>query len=295
MGMEVLRTILFSLLGLCLIALSFAVGGFVAKKTKVEPVVRTVSQVPAENRAAAASLVEAALASRFAGRPSEALSLLMEARREDPTMRGLDYQIGLTHLALGEFDEAEAAAAGSLARGEEVSNVQTLSAAVLMARAVAAGSVEASRSAVLDRLAAARAADPLSPAPQYVMGEFHRALGEPEAAVEAYRKALQRVAQSDGVIISTVKAGLSGLRLNQKTSGPPLSTPSVAGVSPPEQLFFAAADALLRGDQQAALVFLREAQGRVSDPVYKALLQDSFFQDYLPSRSLELQSTPPQG
>jgi hypothetical protein len=60
-------------------------------------------------------------------------------------------------------------------------------------------------------------------------------------------------------------------------------------------LFFAAADALLRGDQQAALGFLREAQGRVSDPVYKALLQDSFFQDYLPSRSLELQTTPPQG
>lgn len=113
--------------------------------------------------------------------------------------------------------------------------------------------------------------------------------------MEAYRKALQRVAKSDGVIISTVKAGLAGLRMNQQTSGPPLSTPRVAGVSPPEQLFFAAADALLRGDTPAALGFLREARGRVSDPVYKALLQDSFFQDYLPTGIQDLQTTTPQG
>ncbi|MFZ4483573.1 MAG: hypothetical protein ACOYOL_06295 [Chthoniobacterales bacterium] len=293
--MEVLRTILFSLLALCLAAMAFLLGGFVAAKTKVEAVKRSVSSVPAAHREAAAGFVEAALASRFSGRSSEALGYLQEARRQDPAARGLDYQLGLTHLALGELDEAEAAAAASLARSDEVSNAQTLSAAVLLARAVAAGNVEASREAVLGRLAEARTADPLNPAAPYLMGEFYRALGEPEAAMEAYRKALQRVSESDGVIISTVKAGLSGLRLNLKPGSAPMPVPRVAGVTSPEHLFFAAADALLRGEQQEALGFLREARARVSDPVYKALLQDSFFQDYLPTGSTDLQPSAPQG
>jgi hypothetical protein len=56
---------------------------------------------------------------------------------------------------------------------------------------------------------------------------------------------------------------------------------AINGVWPPEQLFFGAADALLRGDNAAAAEFLGEARTRLPEEVFQAMLQDSFFQDYL--------------
>jgi hypothetical protein len=57
---------------------------------------------------------------------------------------------------------------------------------------------------------------------------------------------------------------------------------SVNGIYPPEQLFFGAADALLRGDQGLAADYLRQGRERLPEPLFEALMQDSFFQDYLP-------------
>ena len=63
-------------------------------------------------------------------------------------------------------------------------------------------------------------------------------------------------------------------------------------MAPPEQLFFGAADALLRGDRDQAAGYLRTVRERIPEPVFKALLQDSFFQDYLVPGLLEETGAP---
>jgi hypothetical protein len=118
--------------------------------------------------------------------------------------------------------------------------------------------------------------------PHYVVAEFYRFAGQPELAVDAYRRALERVSKSDSIMVSTVKAGLAGLRLHHEADSPPLKLQSVNGIYPPEQLFFGAADALLRGDQGLAADYLQQAREGLPEPLFEALMQDSFFQDYLP-------------
>jgi hypothetical protein len=114
------------------------------------------------------------------------------------------------------------------------------------------------------------------------MGEYTRAIGQPRAAVEYYRRALERVSAADSFLVATVKAGLSGLRLRQDTDAKPVMPALDDGNVPPEWLFFAAGEALLEGDKATAEAFLARAKKVVRPEIFAALLQDSFFQDYLP-------------
>jgi tetratricopeptide (TPR) repeat protein len=282
MWLDVLRAILYGLLVLMLAGIAFVGGVFVAKKTSEEPFVPAAQEVPSEKRQMARDFVEAALAERFAGRHAEALSFLQHAREQDGTLRGLDYQFALTHLDLQDFEAARSAAQASLAKDEETSNAHALTALIALEQARAGGSAEAVRGEVLQSVGRSRETDPLNPMPHYVLAEFYRFAGQPEPAVEAYRRALERVSKSDSIMVSTVKAGLAGLRLHHEEGSPPLKLQSINGIYPPEQLFFGAADALLRGDQVAALDYLRQARERLPAALFEALMQDSFFQDYLP-------------
>lgn len=279
------------ILGWCLTALAvatlagaaFVAGAFAGKKAAA--VRATPIEKPAispARREAARGFLEAALSARFEGRHAEAAEYLQEARRHDPELRGLDYQLALTRFDLRDYDGAETEARRSLAAGDEKSNTHALLAMIALARAEDAGRAATAQEAVLENFKIARETDPLNPAPHYVLAEYYRATGNPVLALESYRKALDRVSKSDSFLVAAVKAGLSGLRL-----GAPLeSTPSQGiaeadGPVPPEQLFFRAADALLKGDQASAAGFLRQARERVPEPVFKALLQDPLFQDYL--------------
>jgi tetratricopeptide (TPR) repeat protein len=221
-------------------------------------------------------------AARFAGEYGAALEKLEEARRLHAGMRGLDYQFALTHLELEDYAAAEQSTQRSIERDEETSNAQALRGLILLEKARAAGAVSAEGPEILARLQESRLTDPLNPMPLYIMGEFYRADGKPELAVDAYRRALDRVSKTDSFLVTTVKAGLAGLRLNYRDGDPPLKLQDINGVLPPEQLFFGAADALLRGDRGAAAGYLREVRTRMPEEVFQALLQDSFFQDYLP-------------
>jgi tetratricopeptide (TPR) repeat protein len=206
-------------------------------------------------------------------------------------MRGLEYQFALTYLDLGQYGPADDAARRSVDRGEEKSNAQAVRGWILLEKARAEGAVAAEGTEILARLEESRATDPLNPMPLYIMGEYYRADSRPGLAVEAYRRALERVSKTDSFLVTTVKAGLAGLRLNYRADHPPLKLHAVNGVLPPEQLFFGAADALLRGDNGAAAGFLREAKTRMPEEVFASVLQDSFFQDYLEASILE---DPPQ-
>ena len=257
------------------------------------PPVKTVVEVPTEDREAARKFVEAALASRFAGNHAEALRYLGEARLLDPTMRGLEYQFGLTYLDLDDYEQAETSARKiGRARGgdEQCAGVARVDPAGKVAGGGPGGPAGPE---ILARLQESRETDPLNPMPLYVMGEFYRADGKPELAVDAYRRALERVSKTDSFLVTTVKAGLAGLRLNYRDGDPPLKLHEINGVLPPEQLFFGAADALLRGDSGGAAGFLREARTRLPEEVFQALLQDSFFQDYLAPGILEDPQQPP--
>ena len=282
MWLEVLRAILYGMLILLLAVVAFLAGHVIAGRTARQPVVLPETAAAPEKRKMARDFVEAALASRFAGRSREALGYLERARAEDSALRGLDYQFALTHLELRDFEAAETAARRSVEKGEETGNAHALAGLIALERARQRGAVEAVRQEVLRALQKSRETDPLSPMPHYVEAEFHRAAGQPEPAVEAYRRALERVSKTDSIIISTVKAGLAGIRLNHEPGSPPLKLHAINGIYPPEQLFFGAADALLRGDRAAAAEYLLEARGRLPSSLFEALLQDSFFQDFLP-------------
>ena len=291
MWLEVLRAVLYGMLVLLLAALAFVGGIFVAKKTAKEPFVPVVEEVAPEKRKMARDFVEVALAERFGGRHQEALDYLQQAREQDATLRGLDYQFALTHLDLRDFETARAAARTSIAKDEETSNAHALVALIALEQARMGGSADAIREEVLQSIARSRETDPLNPMPLYVVAEFYRFAGQPELAVDSYRRALERVSKSDSIMVSTVKAGLAGLRLHHEADSPPLKLQSVNGIYPPEQLFFGAADALLRGDQAAAADYLQQARDRLPGPLFEALMQDSFFQDYLPDGMVTLPSS----
>ncbi len=293
MGMRILRTFLFGAAALVLCVAVFVAGAWVGTRATDKPAPPEIDEAAVVGKPVARGFVEAALASRFAGRHREALSRLEEARRWNPAQPGVDYQLALTHLDLGEYDLAEASARQSVQRGDEVSNAHALSAMIALARARAAGSPETAREAVLKSVQESREKDPLNPAPHYVLAEFHRATGQPDLAVESYRRALERVSKSDSVLVSTVKAGLSGVRLNHDPAAPPLEPKLVGGEAPPEQFFFGAADALMRGDKDRAASYLSHVRRRVPDTLFQALLQDSFFQDYLVPGIVSPETNPP--
>jgi len=291
MWLEALRCILYAMVVLVLAGAAFLGGRWTAREMERRHEPLTVAEVPASQRERARAYLEFALAERFRGRPAAALDALDQARRMDPEMRGLDYQVALAHADLSDHDAAAVAARRSVAAGDETSNALALLAMVAMERARAQGTPEAAEEEVLARVQESREADPLNAMPLYVLGEFHRLRGRPELAVEAYQRALERVSKTDSIMVSTVKAGLSGLRLHHEPGSPPLKLQEINGLLPPEQLFFGAADALLRGDNGAAVDFLREARARMSEELFQALLQDSFFQDFLPPGIL---SDPPE-
>ncbi|MEX1045485.1 MAG: hypothetical protein WEC73_05095 [Chthoniobacterales bacterium] len=283
--LEMLRAMLYALVVFLLAGMAFVAGVFTAKKMERPPVTVFFEEVSAERRKAARDAVEEALAARFAGRHEAALGYLEEAARQDATLRGLDYQFALTQLDLRNFEAARTAARGSAEKNEEKSNAQALGGLIALESVRESGAAEAVREEVLAAVESSRETDPLNPMPLYVLAEFYRAAGQPELAVDAYRRAIERVSKTDSIMVTTVKAGLAGLRLNYRPGTDPFKPQDINGIYPPEQLFFGAADALLRGDRGRADDYLRQARGQLPGPLFEALLEDSFFQDFPPGGS----------
>ena len=280
MWLTVLRRILFSFALLLLCGVAFLAGAFVARSNAPDSRPLELPQIPAEQVRRAKQLIEEALAARFEGDNKEALRLFDEATAADPSLKGLDYQRGLTFLFDGDFLSAENAANISLGKSEEEANAYAL---LVMCAAARAGAGETTDPAQVEEWAGkSRTKDPLGPFVHYAMGEYTRAIGQPRSAVEHYRKALERVSAADSFLVATVKAGLSGLRLRQDTDAKPVMPALDDDNVPPEWLFFAAGEALLQGDKVTAGAFLVRAQKVVRPEIFAALLKDSFFQDYLP-------------
>lgn len=285
MWLIVLRRILLSLALVLLAGVAF-VAGIVAARHLAVPDTRPL-ELPVtapEQVRRARELAEEALAARFAGNNDKALALFNDAWAQDPSLRGLIFQKGLTQFFAGRLTEAENSARDSLAAGEDKADAYSL--LVLCAAERARNGETTDKAQVAEWAEQARGEDPLSPFIHYARGEYARAIGEPREAVEHYRKALERVPPTDSYLVATVKAGLSGLRLRQPTDPKPVM-PSIDEENlPPEWLFFAAAQALLDDDHETARAFLRRAQGVLQPEVFSALLRDSFFQDFLPDANL---------
>ena len=280
MWLVVLRRVLLTLALVLLAAVAFLAGAWIAGSNvrDARPLGSPVSQAEQSRRARA--LAEEALAARFAGDNDKALGLLDQAAGADPSLRGVDFQRGLTHFFAGRWDEAEAAARASLAAKQEVADSYAL--LVLCAASRESAGESTDKTQVADWVEKARFADPLAPFIHYARGEYARATGQSREAVEHFRQALERVSPTDSYLVSTVKAGLSGLRLRQPSDVKPVMPSINEDNVPPEWLFFAAAQALLDGDPETARAFLVRAKAVVRPEVFSALLKDSFFQDYLP-------------
>ena len=280
MWLTVLQRILLSLALVLLAGVAFGIGAFVARSNQRDARPLELPTTGAEQARQARVLAEEALAARFAGDNEKALGLFDQASAADPQFRGLHLQRGLTQFFAGRFSGAEAAARASLAAKEELADAYAL---LVLCAASRAAAGEATDKAQIDEWTEkSRGIDPLSSFIHYARGEYARASGEPREAVEYYRKALERVPPTDCFLVSTIKAGLSGLRLRQATDPKPVM-PSLDDANvPPEWLFFAAAQALLDGDMPTARAWLLRAKTVVRPEIFSALLKDSFFQDYLP-------------
>ena len=280
MWLGVLRTVLYSLAAIMVCAAAFVAGIVVARQTTKPPRPLELPVTPTEQVMLAKELVEEALAARFEGENAEAIRLFDEAAALDSSLKGLDYQRGLSLLFTGDFASAEAAANASLGKGEEMANARALLVMCAAGRARAGETTDPKQ--VEEWFRNARAKDPLSSFVHYAMGEYNRAIGQPRAAVENYRKALERVSAADSFLVATVKAGLSKLRLRQASDPKPVMPSIEDPAVPPEWLFFAAAQALLEEDPSTAQAFLDRAEKVIRPEIFSALLKDSFFQDYLP-------------
>lgn len=281
--MKLLQKILLLTAILFASAVLFVAGVWVQAQMTNEAPQPSLDEVPPERLAAARELMEKALAARFAGDHRKALAHLEEARRTVPSLHGLNYQTALTYLDLREYDQATEIVRRSLRHGEDISNVHALAAMIALAQARAAGTVETARRQIMQSVQESQEANPLNPTPHYVLAEFYRATGRPDLALASYQKALNRTSKSDSTLVVTVKAGLAGLRKNHNPDDPVLEPEIVDGEAPPEQFFFAAADALLRNDKDRAAARLEQVRKRISPEIYNALLNDPFFQDYLVS------------
>lgn len=285
MWLQTLQRILFGIAVLLLCGVGFFAGGLVAKSQVggMRPLELPVTSPEDVKRARA--LAEEALAARFDGDNPRALQLFGDASLADPSFAGMEYQRGLTLLFSGDFAGAEEAAGVSLSRKEAVADSHALLVMCAARRAAAGETTDPAK--VADWAEKAKLADPIAPFIHYALGEYARATGHPAEAVEHYRKALDRVSSSDSYLVAGVKAGLSGIRLQQST-GAKFVMPKEKGDSvPPEDLFFAAAQALLDGDKVVAVTCLERARNVVSPEVFSALMKDSFFQDFLPEGSLQ--------
>ena len=281
MWLSVLRRTLLSMALVLLAAAAFFAGVLAAARTgqrDTRPLELPTTGV--EQARQARAWAEEALTERFNGDHDKALGFFDQAAAADPQFRGLHLQRGLTQFFAGRFAEAEAAARTSLAAKEETADAYAL--LVLCAASRAAAGEATDKAQIEEWTEKSRGADPLSSFIHYARGEYARATGESGEAVEYYRKALERVPPTDCFLASTVKAGLSRLRLRQAFDPKPFM-PSLSDQNiPPEWLFFAAAQALLDGDPETARAWLARAKGVVRPEIFSALLKDSFFQDYLP-------------
>jgi len=280
MWLGILRTVLYSLAAIMVCAVAFVAGAVVARQTAKPPRPLELPVTPTEQVKRAKELIEEALAARFEGDNAKAIRLFEEAAALDNSLKGLDYQRGLSLLFSGDFPNAEVAANASLAKKEEVANAHALLVMCAAGRARAGETPDPKQ--VEEWFREARAKDPLASFVHYAMGEYNRAVGQPRAAVENYRKALERVSAADSFLVATVKAGLSKLRLRQASDPKPVMPSITDPVVPPEEHFFAAAQALLDGDPATAQAFLDRAEKVVRPEIFSALLNDSFFQDFLP-------------
>ena len=100
MWLKLLRSVLYGLVVVLLAGIALVAGIVVAEKTEKPPPLEMVNQLPPEQRAAAKSLLEQALAARLAGNHREALARLEDVRAQDTAMRGLDYQFAQTQPCL---------------------------------------------------------------------------------------------------------------------------------------------------------------------------------------------------
>jgi len=280
MWLDVLRNVLYALAALTLCAVAFAAGIFTARHTVRPPAPTETLQTPPEQREEARQQVEDALAARFTGDNAKAIGLFDQAAATDPSFKGLDFQKGVSFLQMGDFAKAEAAANASLEKGEETANANALLIMCATGRIRAGEKVDSAR--VEEWARQARTKDPLAPFVHYAMGEYSRAIGQPRDAVDHYRKALERVSAADSLLVSTVKAGLAGIRLEQNTGGEVIAAEVDLSSLPPEELFFGAARSLLAGDTERAKVLLERAREVLRPEVFSALIRDSFFQDFLP-------------
>jgi len=280
MWLGVLRTILYTLAAITVCAVAFVAGIFVARQTVRPPGPLELPVTPTEQVNRAKELIEEALAARFEGDNAKAIQLFGEAATLDSSLKGLDYQRGLSFLFSGDFPNAEAAANASLAKREETANARALLIICAAGRARTGETTDPKQ--VEEWFGEARAKDPLRSFVHYAMGEYSRAIGQPRDAVDHYRKALERVSAADSLLVSTVKAGLAGIRLEQNTGGEVVATDVDLGGLPPEELFFGAARSLRAGDTERAKVLLERAREVLRPEVFSALIRDSFFQDFLP-------------
>ena len=135
MSLKVLRSVLYGLVVVLLAGIALVAGIIIAEKTDKLPPLVIVNDLPPEQRAAAKSFLEQALAARLAGNHREALARLEDVRAQDAAMRGLAYQFALTYLDLGEYGLADDAARLSVDSGEEISNAQALRGWILLEKA----------------------------------------------------------------------------------------------------------------------------------------------------------------
>lgn len=192
------------------------------------------------------------------------------ARKLDPELKGIDYQ-----LAVVAFNENDLAAAKTMAE-KSIASAQEVSACHLLLGVMAGQAKDYPLS--VSEFEKAAEANPANPNPYYNLSETYREQGDPKKAIEALRKAMQRNPADPlyplKLRLARIEAG-EDESLDKETSEQ-LRLPSPAG----DWLLTAAAIALKRGFYPEAASLLDQSRQAMQSVLFFAMLQDPVFLKY---------------
>jgi len=221
------------------------------------------------------------------GNPREALRFFQKAQDHQSSLPGIDYLLAVASKGCGERALAEQAASRAVSKKEMADEAQVLLAQLALENSAAGGETDK----IVDPTASAEvefrrfAAQHPSDARIYcTWGDLLRSRGSYRSAAEILRKGVIRADPSGDRAFLSAKMMLARFQ-----NEPSHAAPSLSGITAMtgEQALLAALAALQNKQPGDAVLFLERAREFYSPVIFRELMKDSAFEEYLSAPAMQ--------
>jgi len=221
-------------------------------------------------RPAALEKLRAGIQAQLSGNFADAKAFMEEARKIDPSLTGIDYQLGVTAFNDHKPNEARVLLEKSIAEGQEVAASRNIL-GVMFAQ-------EKKYAEAFSQFKLATEASPSDPQGFYNWSEALRETDRPKEAIEQLRKAIQRNPSDP---LYAFKLRLAHIDAGEKDQLK-AETDAQLKLQPPagDWLMTAAAIALNEKQFEKAATYLDQSRTSMSAVLFFGMLQDPVFLRY---------------